>query len=97
MPGNQFQKNIIGQGNHQNVLPERLDLKGRLKKFTQRVKRKIIRTVYDSPQSSTRRLVLQVEKHFGLRACHEIIINTNILQESLGKIPCCQYKMSKRD
>ena len=61
MPGNQFQKNIIGQGNHQNVLPERLDLKGRLKKFTQRVKRKIIRTVYDSPQSSTRRLVLPIK------------------------------------
>ena len=42
----------------------RLDLKGstcRPKKVTQRVERKIIRTVYYNPQSITR-LALQVEK-----------------------------------
>ena len=39
----------------------RLDLKiftGRPKNLTQRVERKIIRNVYDSPQSSTRGLAL---------------------------------------
>ena len=43
----------------------RLDLKGstgRPKKVTQRVERKIIKTVYDSPQSSTRELTLQMKK-----------------------------------
>ena len=51
----------------------RLDLKGftgRPKKVTQSVERKMIKLVYDSPQSSTRRLALQVEKHLGLRVSH---------------------------
>ena len=54
----------------------RLDLKGstdRPKKVTQRVESKIIKTVYDSPQSSTRALALQVEK--GLRVSYENIRN----------------------
>ena len=45
------------------------------KKVTQRVERKIIKTVYDSQQSSTRGLALQVEKDLGLRVSHEIIRN----------------------
>lgn len=56
----------------------RLDLKGstgRPKKVTQRVERKIIRTVYDNPQSSTRKLALQVEKDFQLRVSHTTIRN----------------------
>lgn len=60
----------------------RLDLKGstgRPKKVTQRVERKIIRTVYDNPQSSTRGLALQMEKDFGLRVSHETI--RNVLQK----------------
>ena len=55
-----------------------LDLKGstcRPKKSTQRVERKIIKTVYDSPQSSTRRLALQVEKDLELRGAQEAIRN----------------------
>ena len=43
--------------------------------MTQRVERKIIKTVYDSPQSSTRGLALQVEKDLGLRVSHETIRN----------------------
>ena len=56
----------------------RLDLKGstgRPKKVMQRVERKIIKTIYDSPQFSTRGLVLQVEKVLGLRVSHETIRN----------------------
>ena len=56
----------------------RLDLKGstcRQKKVTQRVEWKIIRTVYDTPQSSTRGLALQVKKYLGLRVSHETIRN----------------------
>ena len=41
----------------------------------QRVERKTIKTVYDSPQSSTRGLALQVKKDLGLRVCHETIRN----------------------
>ena len=54
----------------------RLDLKGSTgmpKNVPQGVERKIIRTVYDSPQSSTRGLALQVEKD--LAASHENIRN----------------------
>ena len=43
----------------------RLDLKGstgRPKKVTQRIERKHIKIVYDSPHSSTRELALQVKK-----------------------------------
>ena len=46
----------------------RLDLKGstgRPKKVMQRVERKVIKTVYDSLQSSTRGLALQVKKDLG--------------------------------
>ena len=39
--------------------------------MTHRIERKIINTVYDSPQSSTRELALQVEKDLGLRVSHE--------------------------
>ena len=56
----------------------RQDLKGstgRPKKLTQRVKRNIINTVYDSPQSSTRELALQVEKDLGSCVSHETIRN----------------------
>ena len=45
------------------------------KKCQGNVFRKIIKTVYDSPQSSTRGLALQVEKDLGLRVCHETIRN----------------------
>ena len=48
----------------------------RLKGSTGRPKkvvRKIIKTVYDSQQSSTRGLALQVEKDLGLRVSHETI------------------------
>ena len=51
----------------------RLDLKGstgKPKMVMQRVERKIIKTVYDSPQSSTIGLALQVEKALGLRVSH---------------------------
>ena len=41
----------------------------------QRVERKSLKTVYDSPQSSTRGLALQVEKDLELRVCHETIRN----------------------
>ena len=41
------------------------------KKVTRRFERKIIRTVYDNAQSSTKGLALQVEKDFGLSASHE--------------------------
>ena len=54
----------------------RLDLKvstGWPKKVTQQVKRKIIKTVYDSPQSSMRGLAIQVEKDLGLHVSHETI------------------------
>ena len=44
--------------------------------MTQRVERKIIKTVCDSPQSSTRGLV---EKDLGLRISHETI--TNVLEK----------------
>ena len=45
--------------------------------MTQRVKRKIIKIIknYDSPQSSTRGLALQVEKDLELRVSHETIRN----------------------
>ena len=46
-----------------------------VKKVMQRVERNIIKTVYDSPQSSTRGLALQVEKNLGLRVSHETIRN----------------------
>ena len=42
-------------------------LKKEAKKVALRVERKITRTVYDSPQSSTRGLAIQVEKVSGLR------------------------------
>ena len=45
------------------------------KKVTQRVERKIIKTVYDSPQSSTRGLALQVKNDLRLRVSHETIRN----------------------
>ena len=47
----------------------------RPKKVKQRVQRKIIKTLYDSPQSSTRGLAFQVEKDLGLRVSHETIRN----------------------
>ena len=56
----------------------RLDLKGSTGS-------KIIKTVYNSPQSSTRGLVPELSEMF--------MKNTNILQEWLGKILCCQHKM----
>ena len=44
-----------------------------------------------------RGLALQVKKNSGLRVFHETIRmflkNTIILQELLGKRPCCQHKM----
>ena len=64
--------------------------------MTHRVERKIIRTVYDNPQSSMRELALQVEKDFGLRVSHNTIEDTNIPQEWLRENLNCQYKMSKR-
>ena len=56
----------------------RLDLKestGRQKNGDAAVERKIIKTVVDGLQSSTRGLALQVEKDLGLRASHETIRN----------------------
>ena len=56
----------------------RLDLKGstdRPKKVKQRVERKIIKTIYYSPQSSTGGLPHQVQKDLGLRVSHETIRN----------------------
>lgn len=61
---------------------EWVDLKGstgRPKKVMQRIERKIIRTVYVNPQSSTRRLAFQAEKDFGLRVSHATI--KNVLQK----------------
>ena len=66
-----------------------LDLKrytDRPKKVTQQGERKIIITVYDSPQSSTRELAFQVEKGLGLRVSHETIRN-------VFENPCCQHKI----
>ena len=51
-----------------------------IKRKASDLKKKIIKTVYDSPQSSTKGLALQVEKVLGFR-----LKNTNILQELLGK------------
>ena len=68
----------------------RLDLKGstgRPKKVTQRVERKIIKTVYDSPQSSTRGLALQVEKDLGLRVSHETIRNVLEKHKYSSRVP----------
>ena len=57
----------------------RLNLKGstgRSKKVAQRIERKMIKTVYDSLQFSTRRLALQVfPLDFRLRVAHETIGN----------------------
>ena len=56
----------------------RLDIKGstgRPNNVTQRVESKMIKTVYDSPQSSTRGLAFQVEKNLGLRSSHDTIRN----------------------
>ena len=39
--------------------------------MTQRVERKVIKTVYDSPQSSMTGLALQMEKVLDLRISHE--------------------------
>ena len=79
--------NIISRAENEGWL----DLKGstdRPKKVKQRVERKIIKTVYDSPQSSTRALALQVEKDVFLMQPSEMFLkNTNILQEWLGKKP----------
>ena len=77
----------------------RLDLKGsagRPKKVTQRVERKIIKTVYDSQQSSTRGSDLQVEKDLGLRVYHEIIRNvlekpTHTLPTRLRQLQCSKF------
>ena len=55
-----------------------LDLKGstgRPTKVAQRVERKIIKIVYDSPQSNTRGLAIQVEKDLVLRVSYETIRN----------------------
>ena len=57
---------------------ERLDWKGstgRPKKVTQRVESKVIKTVWDSPQSSARVLALQVKYDSGLLVSHETIRN----------------------
>ena len=43
--------------------------------MTQRVEREIIKTVYDSPQSTTRGLPLPVEKDLELRVSYDIIRN----------------------
>ena len=45
--------------------------------MTQRVESKIIKTVYVSPQSSTRGLAFQVEKDLGLCVSHETIRNVH--------------------
>ena len=61
---------------------ERLDLKGstgRPKEVTQRVERKIIKTVYDSPQSSTRGLIFQVKKDLAV-PLEMFLKSANILQ-----------------
>ena len=61
----------------------RLDLKGsigRPKKVMQWVEIKIIKTVYDSQQSSTRGLAFQKEKDLGLRVSLEAI--RNVLQKT---------------
>ena len=66
----------------------RLDLKGstnRTKKVTQRVERKIIKTVYDSSQSSTRAIIPQLEKDLGLRVSHETIRNVLEKHKSTSK------------
>ena len=69
--------------------------------MTQRVVRNNIKTVYDSPQSSTKGLVLQVEKDLGLRVSNETIRNvfeknTNILQEARKKLLMSGQKVEKR-
>ena len=79
----------------------RLDLKGsigRPKKVTQRVERKIIKTVYDSAQSSTRGLALQVEKDLALNVSHETI--RNVLEKhkyssSVARTPAVSTKCRK--
>ena len=56
----------------------RIDLKGSTgtpKNVKHRVERIIIKTVYDSPQSSKRGLALQVEKDLELRVSHETMRN----------------------
>ena len=69
--------------------------------MTQRFGRKNIKTDYDSLQSSTRELALQVIKGLGLRISHEpsemFLKNTNILQEWLEKTPTVSTKEKKRD
>ena len=79
----------------------RLDLRastGKPKNETQRVERKITKTVYDSPQTSMRRFALQVEKDLGLGISHETI--RNVLEKQKywsGTNPCCQYNIWKID
>ena len=64
------------------------------------MERQIIKTVYDSPQSSTSGLVLQVEKDLQLRASHETI--RNLLEKhkysskvARKKIPAVSTKLGK--
>ena len=67
----------------------RLDLKGstgRPKKVKQRVERKISKSVYDSPQASTRGLALQVEKYLGLHVSHEAIRNVLEKHKSSSRV-----------
>ena len=69
--------------------------------MTQRVERKIIKTVYDSPQYSTRGLSLQMEKDLGLRVSHETIINVLQKQKlssrmARKKAPAVNTKCKKR-
>ena len=61
MPGIRVSKNII-----QLVYFNYYKGKSRPKKVIQRVERKIFKTVYDWPQSSTKGLALQVEKDLRL-------------------------------
>ena len=59
---------------------------GRPKKLTQQVERRIIKTVYDSPQSSATGLALQKEKGF--------LKNTNIVQECPTVSTKCRKKLT---
>ena len=79
----------------------RLDLNestGRPKKVTQRVERKIMKTVYDSLQSSTRGLAIQQEKDLGLRVSHEAIRNVIEKHKYSSKTPavCTKYRKELR-
>ena len=94
-------KNVVHFGFFTNVKIRtgRLDLTGstgRPKNVTQSVERKMIKSVYDNPQSSTRGLTLQVEKD-RVTCFYETIRNVLEKHKHSSRVarknPSCRQKM----